>query len=412
MVYRACACVRETALVLALAGLLSSPAAPAAQQIVDSVDGTYGSKIRELRKDAGHEHNFYYYRDPWNADGSRMLGIQSDLEQKNWRVCLYDGDGVFLKELFPTSRYDWRLCWDQSDPNILYTFRGPNLYRFDVAAGQAGVLKSFAPEIVHSTGPSINQAGDRILVITVDEKHQRTFRSYHLPDMSDERAFRITAPAGCTIHWDKPHYTGYRNCIDTAYSSSDRSQPKQGIAVYDDTGVLVHTFEGIGGGGHYDWSPDGKLAYFNLPLGPRSVGGPRPLEIHVVDLDGTNDRVLFSVPKEKAHFHNLHLSWPRKRSDWFVAGFFPSGEGAAARPYQPPFDEILMIRLDGTTKYLARTGTVYSTPAGRGREGDMFWAQPLPRPSADGKRICFNSNRSATIDLNILYTEDSAPQGR
>ena len=43
-----------------------------------------------------------------------------------------------------------------------------------------------------------------------------------------------------------------------------------------------------------------------------------------------------------------------------------------------------MIRLDGTTKYLARTGTVYSAPAGRGKQGDMFWAQT--RPSADGKR--------------------------
>ena len=65
-----------------------------------------------------------------------------------------------------------------------------------------------------------------------------------------------------------------------------------------------------------------------------------------------------------------------------------------------------MIRLDGTTKYLARTGTVYSAPAGRGKQGDMFWAQTLARPSADGKRICFNSNRSGTIDLYILYTQE------
>lgn len=183
----------------------------------------------------------------------------------------------------------------------------------------------------------------------------------------------------------------------------------------------------------------------------------------MIELDGTNDRLLVSVPREKAHFHNLHLSWPRKTNDWLVAGFFPSGsrpapkevpaqtqraghgatqdtpasnrpargdragrrtppaenpptdDRGAATPratdenaspgYEPPFDEILMIRLDGTTKYLARTRTVYSAPGGRGRMGDMFWAQPLPRPSADGKRICFNSSRAGTIDLHILYSE-------
>jgi hypothetical protein len=91
-----------------------------------------------------------------------------------------------------------------------------------------------------------------------------------------------------------------------------------------------------------------------------------------------------------------------------VAGFFPSAASAAAH-YEPPLDEILMIRVDGTTKYLARTGTVYSRAAGRGEPGDMFWAQTLPRPSADGKRICFNSSRSGTIDLHILYTESQAP---
>ena len=37
-------------------------------------------------------------------------------------------------------------------------------------------------------------------------------------------------------------------------------------------------------------------------------------------------------------------------------------------------------------------------------------AFPLPRPSADGKRICFNSSRSGTVDLCILYMEGNAPK--
>ena len=273
--------------------------------------------------------------------------------------------------------------------------------------------------------------------------------------MSDERTFQITVPPGCFVGWDKPHYTGYRNCIDTAYNNADSSQ--QAIVVYDDTGTVVHTFDAIGGGGHYDYSPDGKLAYFKLPAGGR--GKPQtPFEIHVVNLDGSNDRVLFTVPRSQAHFSNLHLSWPGKVNDWFVAGFFPSAANPPAenppsrtrvppqaaapadrarqaagdvetpptttrrpqRPramaqseqpaYEPPFDEILLLRLDGTTKYLARTGTVYSRAAGRGETGDMFWAQTLASPSADGKRICFNSSRSGTIDLCILFLDAAGSQ--
>lgn len=380
------------------------PIKVAAPEIVDYTDPTYGSKIRQLKKGDGHEHNFYYYRDPWNADGSRMLGIQSDLEQKNWHVVLYDGDGRFLKDLFSVEQYDWRLCWDRNDPDILYTWKGADLYRFRVAQGRTELLKSFAPLALKPNGPSCNAAGDRILVITSDGR----FRSFRLPDMSDERAFQISVPEGSSVGWDKPHYIGYRNYIDTAYRGADPSQ--QAIVVYDDTGIVVHKFDSIGGGGHYDFSPDGQLAYFRLPTGGR--GRPEtPLEIHVVQLDGSGDRVLFSVPREKAHFSNLHLSWPRKVSAWFVAGFFPSSASSPAKgpaaESEPPSDEILLIRLDGTTKYLARTGTVYSAPAGRGRSGDMFWAQTLPRPGADGRRISFNSNRSGTIDQYILYVPAS-----
>jgi len=307
---------------------------PAAQQtaqpmtvgppkFVDYTDPTYGAKIRQLRKDDGHEHNFYYYRDPWNADGTRMLGIESDLEQKNWRVCLFDGDGVFLKELFPIETYDWRVCWDRNDPHVLYTWKGSEVYRFSIADGKAALLKSFAPLGLKPNGPSCNQAGDRMLVITSDG----TFRSYHLPDMSDERTFTIRVPEDCHVSWDKPRYIGYRNYIDIAYRGS---APSQGaIVVCDDTGEVLHKFESIGTGGHYDYSPHGKLAYFKLPTGGRRAP-ETPFEIHVVNLDGSGDRVLFSLPRSQARFHNLHLAWPARVTDWFVAGFFPSAASPAA----------------------------------------------------------------------------------
>ncbi|MGH9674141.1 MAG: hypothetical protein ACRD44_13250, partial [Bryobacteraceae bacterium] len=60
---------------------------------VDFIDPAYGGKIRQIEKPDGHEHNLYYYRNPWNADSTRMVGVHSDLESKNWRVVLYSGDG-------------------------------------------------------------------------------------------------------------------------------------------------------------------------------------------------------------------------------------------------------------------------------------------------------------------------------
>ena len=378
----------------------AKPMAAGAAEIVDFTDPTYGSKIRQLRKDDGHEHNFYYYREPWNADGSLMLGVQSDLQQKNWHVVLLDGDGHFIRDLFTTDKYDWRLCWDRKRAEILYTWKGSTLYRFNVKTGEAEKLRSFEPRVIETNGPSVNQDGDRILIMTAD----KTFHSFRLSDMGDERTFKAEIPAGCSVSWDKPRYTGWGSTIDVAFHPADLKQT--GILLYDDTGKLVHRFEGIGGGGHYAFSPEGRLAYFFMPNYPRN-DGKNSLDIHVVNPGGSDDRVLFSAPREQAaQLQNLHLSWPSRVNDWFVASFyhFPNAKQAN---YAPPFDEIMQVRLDGTTKYLARTGSEYSRGEGRGTSTDLFWAMPLAAPRADGKRISFNSNRSGTIDQFILFVGDA-----
>ena len=370
------------------------------EKIVDYTDPTYGGKVRQLQKDDGHEHNFYYYREPWNADGSYLLGIQSDLQQKNWHVVLHDGDGHFIKDLFSIADYDWRLCWDRKDPNILYTWRDADLFRFRVKEGKAELLKSFKPLALITNGPSVNQNGDRILVTTSDH----TFHSYHLPDMTDEHTFQPQAPEGSVnIGWDKPHFTGYGNTIDFAFHSKDMKM--QGILVYDDTGKIVHRLDGFGGGGHCAFSPDGHVAYFFMPNYPRA-DGKNSLDIHVVKIDGTDDHVVYSVPQaQAASVQNLHLSWPSKVNDWFVASFyhFPN---MTQPSYTPPYDEILQIHLDGTSKYLVRTGGNYSMGAGRGSSTDLFWAMPLAAPQANGKRISFNTNRFGTIDQCILFLGD------
>lgn len=368
-----------------------------AEKIVDFTDPTYGGHIRQLQKDDSHDHNFYYYRDPWNADGTWLLGIQSDLQQKNWHVVLHDGDGRFLKDLFTIDRYDWRLCWDRKDPDILYTWKNSDLYRFHVQKGEAELLKSFKPLALMANGPSINQDGDRILVATSD----RAFRSFHLPDMTDERTFHPEPPPGVApIGWDKPRFTGYGNTIDFAFHSQDMKT--QGILVYDDTGKVVHRLDGFGGGGHCAFSPDGHVAYFLMPNYPRN-DGKNSLDLRVTKIDGTDDHVVYSIPQgQAASVQNLHLSWPARVNDWFLASFFHF-PNATQPTYAPPFDEILQVHLDGRTNYLARTGpTTPAEPVAAPRptcSGPCPWPPPNPTENASA-----STPTAAALSISASFT--------
>jgi hypothetical protein len=374
-----------------LCGLLLSGTASLlrADGIIDYIDPTYGGKVRELLKSDGDEHNIYYHRNPFNADHSYMIGIQSDLSGNNWEVVLYDGDGVLIKTLFSIAQYDWRLVWDRNDPATLYTWKGANLYQYNVNTGEAVVLTNFGSVNVNVGGPSLNQAGDRIMVITTDD----VFHNFHLPDMSGEQKFKVTFPAGFSTDWEDERYIGFSNYIVTGCANSNASQAN--TYIYNDNGTLFHEFDGLNFG-HSDFSPDGRWAYFKWPTGrPLS-----PLEVHVVNIDGTGDTLVYSLPggQTETGARNVHLSWPDHVTNWFIGGFEPNASPPAN--YSAPQDEIFMVRQSGGAwiwDYLARSGTLLSAGF------DQFWSEPLPSPSADGSRISFNSSRSGTVDQYILY---------
>src|SRR3972149_7960910 len=69
-------------------------------EIVDFVDPTYGSIVRQIVKADGQEHNMYVHRSPFNVDNSYLLGIRAALDHTDWRVALYTGAGVFQRNLF------------------------------------------------------------------------------------------------------------------------------------------------------------------------------------------------------------------------------------------------------------------------------------------------------------------------
>jgi hypothetical protein len=373
-------------------------------RLIDFTDPTYGGRVRQIFNATGDEHDLYHYRSVFNADSSRILSIETPKGSRDYVVTLYDGDGKRLKRLFTQAEYDWRVMWDRHDPRLLYTWHGSSVYCYNVETARAEALATFEkPGVASTCGLSLNQGGDRMLLLRGDN----SVRTYRLPNLDDERITTIEIPAGWYANWDKLRFTGHKDMFALTF------EPKRtgtGTAtgetpftrIYDaPTGQLVSTLKGIWVG-HHDFLSDGHLVYVegNFNRGPE-------MKVHVVSLDGSDDRVVFTIPREKLRFvRNYHITCPAGVSDWFFLSFFPQ-TGQLPAYYAPWLDELVQIYRDGHHKVLARTGTTC---------GPNFWEQPQQSVSADGKRVLFHSNgtctvgkigqqTSGTLDQCILYVD-------
>jgi hypothetical protein len=353
-------------------------------RLIDFTDPTYGGRVRQIYNPAGDEHNLYHYRCVFNADNSRLLGIETPKGTTDYRVTLYDGEGRSLKTLFTQKDYNWTLAWDRRDPRLFYTRKGGTVYRYDLELGKAETVRSFdAPSITAGpTGLSLSQKGDRLLLRMTDN----TVRTYRLPALDDERVCAIDVPDGRYANWDKLRFIGHKDYFALEFPEKAPFQggrPKPAfIRIYDGaTGKLFHTLDGINVG-HHDFSPDGKLAYVT------GFNQGRDMNVRVVNLDGTDNRVVFTAPREKLRYvRNYHITWPAGVRDWFLLSFFPQ-TGRLPESYEPYLDELVQVFVDGRSRVLARTGTTC---------GANFWAQPQQSPSADGTRVLFHTNGTCTV---------------
>ncbi len=373
-------------------------------RMIDFADPLYGTRVRQVFNSAGDEHNLYHYRSVFNSDKTRFLGIETPLGSKDYEVTLYDGDGQRLKKLFTQAQFDWRVAWDKKNPRWIYTWKGSTVFRYDTEAEEAEPLRTFSqPALAPTCGLSLNQAGDRMLLMMGD----KTVRTYRLPALDDEKICRIDIPEGWYANWDKLRFTGHRDYFALTFSPNQAAVrgaavPRSFTRIYDGlSGSLYSTLESVTVG-HHDFSPDGRMAYVEGYFNQ----GPE-MRLRVVNLDGSGDRVVFTAPREKLRYvRNYHITWPSGVDDWFLLSFFPQ-TGRLPQDYEPWLDEIVQVYVDGRHKILARTGTTCDT---------NFWTQPQQSVSADGKRVLFHSTgrctvgrtgqqASGTLDQCLLYLD-------
>ena len=366
---------------------------------VDYEDPTYGAEVRRLKKVDGHEHGLYYHRNAWNADSSAMLAAWESLVPSNWDLVLLDRHGCYIETLFPVNQYDWRLVWDREDPQVLYTWHGKTLYRFNVLTGVATPVKTFSAVLLPA-GLSINQDNTKMLVVTGEPIP--VLRVLRMSDWTELAKFSITkdgknlkGTTDCQTPWQDVRFIGYRDHIYAGCRG--QSTKTRLVRIFNSDGTVHHEFNGAKYSDHSDFSPDGRWAYFEVGNGIR---------IHVVNIDGTDDTIVFSAPKADVQWiQNLHISWPDRAPGYFFVSFFPSPTKPAP-PEAALSDDLMIVHTSGVALGLART---YGS-------SQPFWSQGLASPNAEGTLVSFSSNRCpvagapcpGTIDLHIVTVPAAA----
>ncbi|MBV8135762.1 MAG: hypothetical protein JO121_09050 [Deltaproteobacteria bacterium] len=128
--------------------------------------GVYQEMIRNV-PGGSSDHNLYYWRNSFNANGSLMLGIQTPESSngiaKPWMVALFDGNGCFLKPLYvaagapsDTPSLNWRTNWSRTDPNIFYTtgVSGPWLGIDHLSPDSIYAIHACAPTVTGINDPA------------------------------------------------------------------------------------------------------------------------------------------------------------------------------------------------------------------------------------------------------------------
>jgi hypothetical protein len=306
----------------------------------------------------------YSTMSPFNSDNSRVLLLHQSY------FGLYDGSGLYLRDLPLEINSSSEPRWSRKDNRTLYYLRGNQLKSYDTISGAIRVVHVFSEySLISGMGESdISSDGDHF-VFTGDR--QQVF-VYRISTDTKSQAFDtggrgfdslyITPNNNVTITWNQSGTVRYT-----------------GIELFDATMTFQRQLARAGG--HMDVTLDSDG---NEVLVWANAGDPQPIcndAIVKIRIADGQQSCLASFDWSLA----VHVSAPDNSGFAYVETYAPANPTPSIG-WVPYANELLQIRLDGSQ--VLRLAHHRSRPF----QSNTYNWQPRMSTSRDGSRVIFNSN--------------------
>ncbi|HWU39296.1 MAG TPA: hypothetical protein VN203_16750, partial [Candidatus Acidoferrum sp.] len=192
----------------------------------------------------------------------------------------------------------------------------------------------------------------------------------------------------------------------------DTPQETRYDATYDDsTSTLLHTFGPFHWGTpleqHNTWDHEyfanGQAVYVN-PMVINAGVMLYPIEMHIVNVDGTNDRMLYTSSSltDWQNARSVH-HWFGNTLGWYLLSLNPVIGSTYDGRYRDQF-----LKVDAATGSLTALGRNPTETISLQSDICGFWSLSLGNLNRRGDRINFNSCRSGATDNYILFLRGDA----
>jgi hypothetical protein len=304
----------------------------------------------------------YSTMSPFNSDNSRILLVHQSY------FALYDGAGVYLRDLPLEISASSEPRWSRKDNHTIYYVRGNQLKTFDVSSGAANVVHTFSEyAAISGKGESDISLGGDHFVFAGDGRYVFVYQ------ISTDRKSPVFDTGG--RGFDSLYITPDNNVTLTWNQSG--SVRYTGIEMYDSNMNFQRQLARAGG--HMDITRDtdgSEVLVWTNSNDPQPICNNGIVKIRLADGQQT---CLVSFDWSLA----VHVSAPDNGGFAYVETYAPSNPTPPSG-WMAYTNELLQVKLDGSqvlrlTHYRSRPWNSYN------------W-QPKVSTSRDGSRVVYNSN--------------------
>jgi hypothetical protein len=309
----------------------------------------------------------YSSMSPFNIDNTRLLLGHSSY------FALYDGDGNFLKNLWPNPGLvgSSEPRWSKSDPNVLYYIAGNKLMKYNVGTNAGATVHTFSEySSISGKGESdISDDGDHF-VFAGDSRYVFVYEI-----STDKKGPVLDAGSG---KFDDIYITPKNNVIVGYYATG--TARFMGMEMYDRNMVFLR--QATHAIGHQDVSTDtngDEVLIWANGADPAPVVSCNAGIVKVRLSDGKQT----CVWTEGSWTNAYHISAP-DNSGWFFLETYNPSDVIPPNGWVAQNDEVLQVKMDGSE--------VRRLLHHRSRPLNSYTYQPKASVSHDGTKLVFTSN--------------------